>query len=358
MISLTDLPSIERIVLVSAGCVVILAGIKMAAWFIGPLLLSTFIAIIFSVLANWLMKKGFSPGIANMIAFSSFILCMVVFAALVILSLSPLVDQYPEIYKGIEKNVQILQVAANNAGVNSLHFVPSEEPLGGSFDISRLNIPGIFEGVSALLIVIFTTLLLLLEASGFSHKFRRVLLAHPEFLGKMEIFSEILIEYVVIRTKVNLFTGLTFGGSLLFFGIEGALLWGLILFVLSYVPYIGFILAVVPPVLLAFIQISPETALFIVIVACLINLFAENFLFPQFAGRGMNLSPAVIFISILFWGFMFGASGALIAVPLTVLLKMIIENFPETRWLSMLMGPDITIHHEELPVSKDEDNIL
>ncbi|PKL59457.1 MAG: hypothetical protein CVV33_07740 [Methanomicrobiales archaeon HGW-Methanomicrobiales-4] len=341
MISLTNFPPIDRIILVGAGSIVILAGIKMAAGFIGPLLLSTFIAIIFSVLASWLMKKGLSSGIANSIAFASFLLCLLLFITLIISSLYPLINQIPEIQENIITNVNLLQIAANNAGMGSLHLLPTNETTGSSFDITQLNYSGIIENSSALLIVIFTTLLLLLESGGFSHKFRQVLHGHPELLGKMEIFSEILIEYIVIRTKVNLFTGIGFGAALLFFGVEGALLWGIILFVLSYVPYIGFIIAVLPPVLLAFIQINPLTALLIVLVAGIINLFAENFLFPQFAGRGMNLSPAVIFISILFWGFMFGASGALIAVPLTVLLKMALENFPETRWMAMLMGPDL-----------------
>jgi predicted PurR-regulated permease PerM len=113
------------------------------------------------------------------------------------------------------------------------------------------------------------------------------------------------------------------------------------------VPYIGFILALIAPAIIAFVQISPLAALLVVIVACIINLFAENFLFPQFAGRGMNLSPAIIFISILFWGFMFGASGTLIAVPLTVLLKMVLEYFQETRGLASLMGPAVEDENRE-----------
>jgi predicted PurR-regulated permease PerM len=340
MISMRNLPPIDRIVLLGAGSIIIFAGIKMAAGFIGPLLLSIFIAIIFSLFARWLMKKGFSSRAANYIAFSSFLLCMVLFIALIFLSLYPLVEQLPVIQKYITTHISLLEIAARNAGMGSLKLLPSGDSLGSSFDISQLNYSGIIDNTSALLIVIFTTLLLLLEAGGFSHKFRQVFEPYPELLGKMEIFSENLIEYIIIRTKVNLFTGIGFGVSLFFFGVKGAILWGVILFVLSYVPYIGFILAVIPPVLLALVQINPLTALLIMLVACFINLIAENFLFPQFAGRGMNLSPAVIFISILFWGFMFGASGALIAVPLTVLLKMALEYFPETRWLAGLMGSD------------------
>jgi predicted PurR-regulated permease PerM len=339
--SITNLPPIDRLILLVSGSIIVLAGIKMAAWFIGPLLLSIFIAIIFSVLARWLMTKGLSSGLANMVAFTTFLLCIVLLIVLILISLYPIIEQIPNFQQSLEKQIGILEIAANNAGIGSLRFMPTNDLAGSSVDFSKINFQGIIEGISALLIVVFTTLLLLLEAGGFSQKFKTVLAPNPEFLSKMEIFSEILIEYVIIRTKVNLFTGMSFGVALLVFGVEGALLWGMILFILSYVPYIGFILAVVPPVIIAFVQLSPMAALLIIIVAGLINLFAENFLFPQFAGRGMNLSPAIIFISILFWTFMFGTSGALIAVPLTVLVKMVLENFTETRSLAMLMGPAI-----------------
>lgn len=347
MISINSLPSIDRIILLVAGCIIIVAGLRMAAWFIGPLLLSVFVAIVFSVLARWLMKKGLSTGVSNMIAFIAFLLCLALAAGLIILSVYPLLSQIPSIEQGIDKQLNLVEVAISKAGFGSVDISSANELIGSSVDLSKINFQGIIEGLSALLIVIFTSLLLLLEAGGFSGKLRAVLTPHPDILERVGVFSQILIDYVIIRTEVNLFTGIAFGLSLLLLGVQGALLWGLILFVLSYVPYVGLILALIAPTIIAFVQISPFAALLVVVAACIINLVAENFLFPQFAGRSMNLSPAVIFISILFWGFMFGGSGSLIAVPLTVLLKMVLEHFDETRWLAMLMGPSISQRLEE-----------
>ena len=90
--------------------------------------------------------------------------------------------------------------------------------------------------------------------------------------------------------------------------------------------------------MLALIEINPYAALLVVIVASIVNLFSENVLFPELAGRGMELSPAIVFISMIFWGYFLGGAGVVVAVPLTVLLKMILESYPETRSLAMIIG--------------------
>jgi len=110
------------------------------------------------------------------------------------------------------------------------------------------------------------------------------------------------------------------------------------MFILNFVPYIGFLIALIPPTLLALVDINPMSALLVVIIATLINTLSENVLFPELAGRSMQLSPAIVFISMVFWGYFLGASGVIVAVPLTVLTKMILESFPETRRFAMLLG--------------------
>lgn len=137
----------------------------------------------------------------------------------------------------------------------------------------------------------------------------------------MAEFGSIVIEYVIIRTKVNLVTGVGFGIALALLGVQDPLLWGILMFILNFVPYVGFIIAIIPPTILALMEISPMTALLVVIIASLVNLFSENILFPELAGRGLELSPAIVFISMIFWGYFLGGSGVIIAVPLTVPVK-------------------------------------
>ncbi|MDD1729123.1 MAG: AI-2E family transporter, partial [Methanospirillum sp.] len=159
-----------------------------------------------------------------------------------------------------------------------------------------------------------------------------------DIAGRITEFGSIVIEYVIIRTKVNLVTGAGFGIALFLMGVQDPWLWGILMFVLNFVPYVGFIIAVLPPTILALVEINPFSAVLVVIIASLINLFSENMLFPQLAGRGMDLSPAIVFISMIFWGYFLGGSGVIVAVPLTVLVKMILESFPETKGFAMLLG--------------------
>ncbi len=150
--------------------------------------------------------------------------------------------------------------------------------------------------------------------------------------------SQLLIDYVVVRTKVNLITGVGTGLFLTLLGVDFAVLWGFIAFVLSYVPYIGLVVAAIPPTLLALIEFGPAGAVAVVTAVALIDAAAENLVLPRMAGRELNLSPFVVLFSVIFWGFVLGAIGVFLAIPLTIAVKLLLESWEETRWMGELLG--------------------
>jgi predicted PurR-regulated permease PerM len=339
MINPDDFPQIDRLILLAACCFIILAGMKVAGGFIGPLLISVFAAIIFSFVSLWFQKKGFSPRVSGYIAFAIFVACLVVVVVMMLLSMSPLISHIPKISEGISSNVNILRQSLSHFGIDLTAIIPVTQMTGSLSAISPETVNSIVGQISTLFIFIFTTLFLLLEATIFSRKINVVLGIHrQELADRINEFGSIVIEYVVIRTKVNFITGAGFGIALFLMGVQDPLLWGILMFILNFVPYVGFIIAVIPPAFLAFIDINPMTALLVIIIASLVNLFSENVLFPELAGRGMDLSPAVVFISMIFWGYFLGGSGVIVAIPLTVLVKMVLESYPETRWAAMFIG--------------------
>ena len=339
MITLEDLHQSDRLILLTACCFIILAGLKMAGGFIGPLLISIFAAIIFSFVSLWFQRKGFSPRISGYLAFLLFTACLLVALRMIILSVTPLITHIPAISKGISDNMGSVQQVFSQFGVSTASILPATQMSGSLSAISPDAVYSVIGQVSTLFIVIFTTLFLLLEATSFSGKVNTVLGAYKQELAdKITEFGSIVVEYVIIRTKVNLVTGAGFGIALFILGVEDPLLWAVMMFILNFVPYIGFIIAVIPPAFLALMDISPVSALLVLITASLVNLFSENMLFPELAGRGMDLSPAIVFISMVFWGYFLGGSGVIVAIPLTVLMKMILESYPETRWVALIIG--------------------
>jgi len=339
MVSLDNLPQADRLLFLAACCFIILAGLKMAGGFIGPLLMSVFAAIIFSFVSLWFQKKGFSPRLSGYIAFGLFVACLIGVGLMVVLSLSPLISHIPKISEGISSNMHMLQGSLSQFGIDMGTLIPATQMTGSLSAFSPDALNSIIGQVSTLFIVLFTTLFLLLEATLFSKKINTVLGSYKQELAdRITEFGSVVIEYVIIRTKVNFVTGAGFGIALFILGVQDAWLWGILMFILNFVPYLGFIIAVLPPTFLALVDIDPITAILVLIIASLINLFSENIIFPELAGRGMDLSPAIVFISMVFWGYFLGGSGVLVAIPLTVLLKMILESYPETRWAAMIIG--------------------
>jgi AI-2 transport protein TqsA len=340
MLPFSEYPQIDRFLFLGACCFIILTGLKMAGGFIGPLLMSVFAAIVFSFVSLWFQKKGFSIRTSGYIAFLIFVACLAMVGGIILLSVSPLISHLPKISEGITSNVHILQSSLSQFGIDLGSILPVTQMSGSLSTFSSDAVYSVIGQVSTLFIVLFTTLFLLLEATSFSRKINSVLGSYKQELAdRIHEFGSIVVDYVIIRTKVNLVTGAGFGIALVFLGVQDPLLWGVMMFILNFVPYIGFLIAVIPPTVLALIDISPLTAGLVLLIASLVNLFSENIIFPELAGRGMDLSPAIVFISMIFWGYFLGGSGVIVAIPLTVLLKMVLESYPETEWAAHFIGP-------------------
>ncbi len=125
---------------------------------------------------------------------------------------------------------------------------------------------------------------------------------------------------------------------LLAFGVDFPLLWGILTFFLSFVPYIGLVLAVTPAVVLALAEFGVSRAVLVIVGVIVINVLAENVLSPMMMGRGLNISPTIVFLSFIFSAWLLGGPGAFLALPITLFVAVMLETFPETTWVARLMG--------------------
>jgi predicted PurR-regulated permease PerM len=155
-------------------------------------------------------------------------------------------------------------------------------------------------------------------------------------IGRVTALTEDVRKYMTVLTGVNFLVGLGDTILLLFMGVDYAVLWGLLAWFMGYIPSIGFIIALIPPVLMAYAQYGLQTALIVLVAYILINGGIQNFYQPKVMGNRLKISPAVVFVGLFIWGYLLGGIGALLAVPLTLLVLIIMENFEATRPLAIL----------------------
>ena len=144
--------------------------------------------------------------------------------------------------------------------------------------------------------------------------------------------------YVLIKTYIGLGTGVTAGILIAIIGVDHAFLWGLLTFLLNYIPNVGSIIAAVPPILLALLEMGPWPALLVAVTYLVVNVGFANILEPRVMGEGLGMSPVTILVSLLLWGWVFGPTGVLLAVPIGIALRSSLERSEETRWIAILLG--------------------
>jgi predicted PurR-regulated permease PerM len=147
----------------------------------------------------------------------------------------------------------------------------------------------------------------------------------------------------MLKALTSSATGIAIMVFLKIFGIHYAILWGLLAFLLNFIPNIGSIIAAIPAVLMAMVQYSPIMALNIILVYLGVNILIGSIIEPRILGRGLGLSTLVVFLSLIFWGWLLGPIGMLLSVPLTIMIKIALQTQPNTRWIAILLdsGSDV-----------------
>jgi AI-2 transport protein TqsA len=198
---------------------------------------------------------------------------------------------------------------------------------------------GLGTALANFFLILLTILFILLEASGFRAKISEAMGGRADIVDSFREFSGRLQEYLRIKTLVSLMTGATIAAWLWIVGLDFAMLWGVLAFLLNYVPNIGSIIAAVPAVLLAMVALDWSGVLLVIAGFVVVNVVFGNFLEPRMMGKGLGLSTLVVFVSLIFWGWVLGPVGMLLSGPLTMALKIALETDARTRWFAVLLGP-------------------
>ena len=330
-----------QILVTIASFIVIVAGMRAAEVILVPFLLAAFIAIISASPMFWLKKRGVPTWLSLLIVVLGILLAGFLVSAMVGSSVRDFSKDLP-VYQAKLKN----QTAAVIAWFEKTGFEVSGPALAETFDpgAAMSLVASILNSLGNVLanafLILMTVIFILLEASSFPSKLKAVLGGEDSSLVRFEKFLDTVKQYMAIKTWISLATGICITLWLAILGVDYALLWGLLAFVLNYVPNIGSIIAAIPAVFLSVIQFGVGRALIVVAGYAAVNIITGNVLEPRFMGRGLGLSTLVVFLSLLFWGWILGPVGMLLSVPLTITAKIALDSREDTRWIALLLGPE------------------
>ncbi|MGD8495108.1 MAG: AI-2E family transporter [Gemmatimonadales bacterium] len=329
-----------RWLLGGAAFVVLVAGARASADIVVLFLLSVILAVLFAGPMSWMESRGVPRWIAVSLIMILLLLVTFAFGTVIGASVIDFTGSLPFYQERLQEEVGGLLAWMAGHGV-----VVSRDIVAENFDPAAiLTIAGrIFTGIGDVLgrigLILLIMTFILLEWSGFPDKIR-VAFAHSEgHLDRLREISRNIKRYLMLKTLISLATGVLVTVWLLILGVDFPVLWGTLAFLLNYIPNIGSFIAAVPAILLGFLQMGFGGALLTALGYLVINTVLANLIEPRVMGEGVGLSTLVVFLSLVFWGWVLGPIGMLLSVPLTMIFRILLDAVDETRWLAVLLGP-------------------
>ncbi len=328
---------------VAAAAVVVLAGIKAASDIVVPIILAIFVATLTGPAVLWMHSKR----VPKLVAIATVVMAVAGFLLLVgnvtASFYTELSRNLPQLQEELEAQIDPIRTSVVEL-VERMGLETTVEDLSPGVDLPRIlggvgsallqagNI--ITKAVLAVLIMLF----MLAEGFHLETKVRRALGTSSATWAGLVTFAESVQKYLFIKTMVSLLTGFLAGTAVWLLGVDYAAFWGMLAFLLNFVPNVGSIIAGTPAVVMALVQQGLGTAILVTLAYLAINVIVGGIVEPKFMGDGIGLSPLVVVVSLVFWGWMLGAVGMLLSTPLTMSVKIALDNVPDSRWISVMLG--------------------
>jgi len=322
-----------------AAILIIIAAAMAARSIITPFLMAIFFSIIMAQPIYWLEKHKIPQGVGIFLVFGLVLLVVFGFGGIISESFSTFSQDAPAY--GAKLNDMGLGLIGY---LNDHGFNISKDQLTSLLDPSKIMsyTAGILSELGSLMgnmaLIVFTVIFLLLELNSFNLKVKAIVKGNVNSIAYLTRIGKSIRHYLAIKTMVSLLTGLLVYIGLLIVGIDYAILWALIAFLLNYIPNFGSIIAGIPAVLFALVQLGPTGFFWAAIVYVVVNMTIGNIVEPKMMGHGMGLSTLIVFISLIFWGFVLGTVGMFLSVPLTMTLKIMFEQNKRMNWMAIILG--------------------
>ena len=339
-----------------AALIVVIAGLKVAQSFLVPIMIAAFIATVSFPLLKFLRKKGVPTALAVFLTVAVDFVFLAALAVLAFTLVNDLQEKWDskyaaEVSNQIRDTSKSIVQTLNGYGVSDAKEKIDEVVNNNLINLQNIRFEKIWDFGTGILgkvvgfmgtsiITLIITVFMLTEARMFGRRFDAISEARGPNLTKILSATRDIQRFLAIKTVVSLATGILAGLLCWAAGLDFYVLWGILAFLLNFIPVIGSIVAGVPPTILALFVAGWPNALLVAGGYLLINNFLGNFLEPILVGRRFGISTLVVIISVVFWGWLWGPLGMLLAVPLTMVIKVILESSDEFRWIGVAISAE------------------
>ncbi len=322
-----------------AAIVIILTGIKFSEAIISPLLIALFITAISGPAMLWLLNKKVPAGLAVTLIILTIVIIGFFISSILSTSLhnfSANMPFYQERLLGI--NTTLTSFLAKFGIHLQIAELTKMLNLGKVMGFVGSTFNQVLGALTNIFLILMMVIFLLLELTGFRFKLSLISKNPVETMARLGSVSETISRYFKIKTLTSIITAVPIIIVLSLMGIDFPVLWGIVVFLLNFVPNIGSIIAAVPVILLALVQFGFIAAGEVALLYLLVNNIIGNFIEPRLMGLSLGLSTLVVFLSLVFWGWLLGPIGMFLSVPLTMTFKIVMDSNDDTRWISILLS--------------------
>ena len=322
-----------------AALVVIVAGLKMSSPILIPLLVAAFLTVLGGPMVLWLKEKKVPSWIAVLLVVTLLVSLLIIAGIFIGNSVSQFIDVVPQYKITLQEKGTDLIEWLNSKGVTISGENPIENiDFGFSMDVAATLLASLGGLLTNTVLILFIVLLSLLEVSGMSKKIKAAFESNGHPIFQYRDFTVRFKHYLIIKTAISVATGLIAGSWCYAMDVDFPIIIGFLAFFLNYIPNFGSIIAAIPAVLIALVEHGLWPSVIVAVGFLVINVVIGSFLEPRFMGKGLGMSPLVVFVSMAGWTWILGPVGAFLAVPLTITIKIALETNESTRWLGVLMS--------------------
>lgn len=331
-----------------AAVIVVIYGLQMAKALLVPFLIAAFLAMITVRPMLWMQRKRVPSVLAALLIVIIIMLILAVVGGIVGSSIADFTAALPTYQERLDVIVQgvVNFIGQRFETADVLRRLGEMIDPGYAMGLAATILNGLTDVLTNVFLIFFTMIFILLEASTVDTKVEAAFGRSAQSLQRPRVFLANLGRYLGIKTVVSMATGLAAGLLTWAIGLDFPLLWGMLAFLLNYVPTVGSIIAAVPAVLMALVQFGFGEASVTAVGFVAINVVFGNIIEPRIMGYGVGISPLIVFVGLVFWGFVFGPVGMLLSVPLTMTLKLALESDERTRWIATLIGSERDAQYE------------
>ena len=323
-----------------AAAVVAAGGVRATAWMIGPIFLALMIVIAVSPVQGWMRRRGLPGWSATLVLILGTYAVLIVMVLVLVVSVAQLATELPQYADQAQQLVGTATSALSRLGVGEEQL----QAIAGSLDWGRIAgwvgslLSGLAGTIANLVFLLALLLFLGVEAATAGARLGAIGRDRPDAAAALAGFAVRTRKYLVVTTVFGLIVAVLDTAALMIIGVPLAFTWGLLSFITNYIPNVGFVIGLIPPAVLGLLEGGPSMMIAVIVLYSVLNFVVQSLIQPRFVGDSVGLSATVTFLAVIFWTWLIGPLGAILAIPMTLLAKaLLVDIDPSARWADALL---------------------